>query len=269
MSVPSLPYYYVLIREFGGGIDVSTKTQSLMTGHACCFRRYHPQNHTIEMDTSSFLSSFLNFPPQSSSSSLSVKGEQGTAATETAMSAGNTMPLIMGVFPAAVVVQSLLMVLFISVSSVSAQEQPLNLDRFTFDVASQTRPDGFTDYAPPEWLEIDCDDPDDCPEAFPDKWEYGRNWTLDENACVHCPEGTLQCGEHHQSPINLKREFGLEPGTHPNANECIDLHWMKYEDSFCTFDQLIDADAFTSNGMRFVFPSPLKRMTTSKTIKMD
>jgi hypothetical protein len=126
-------------------------------------------------------------------------------------------------------------------SSVFAQ----NLDRFTFDVASQTRPDGFTDYAPQDWLKIDCDDPNDCPEAYRDKWEYGRNWTLGENACLHCPEGTSECGRHHQSPINLKREYGLEPGTHPNANECIDLHWMKYEDSFCTLDQLEDAEAFT------------------------
>jgi hypothetical protein len=126
----------------------------------------------------------------------------------------------------------------------SAQQQ-LNLDRFTFENVTKTRPDGFSDFAPEEWFQIDCNDPDDCPEAYRDNWEYGRNWTLGENACWHCPEGSFLCGKHHQSPINLQREYGLEPGTHPNANECIDLHWMKYEDSFCTLDQLEDAEAFT------------------------
>ncbi|KAG7372545.1 Eukaryotic-type carbonic anhydrase [Nitzschia inconspicua] len=140
--------------------------------------------------------------------------------------------------------RSFLLAVTVSQSFVSSQ-LTVNLDRFTFDIASKTRPDGFTDYAPQDWLKIDCEDANDCPEAYRDKWEYGRGWSLGNNACLHCPEGTFQCGRHHQSPINLKREYGLELGTHPNANECIDLHWMKYEDSFCTFDQLEDAEAFT------------------------
>jgi hypothetical protein len=119
-----------------------------------------------------------------------------------------------------------------------------NLDRFNFDLSSQQRPDGFMDFAPPDWWQINCPDPDDC-LAYRDKWETGRNWSLGENACLNCLEGTFRCGRHHQSPINLLREYGLELGTHPNANECIDLHWMKYEDSFCSLDQLIDAEAFT------------------------
>jgi hypothetical protein len=126
----------------------------------------------------------------------------------------------------------------------SASAQP-NLDRFTFDVTTQTRPDGWKDYAPQDWLRIDCDPSSEDCLAYRDKWETGREWSLQENGCKHCPEGTFVCGRHHQSPINLLREYGLEPGTHPNANECIDLHWMKYEDSFCTLDQLEDADAFT------------------------
>jgi hypothetical protein len=45
--------------------------------------------------------------------------------------------------------------------------------------------------------------------------------------------------------------------THPElAHECIDLHWMKYEDSTCTFDRLIETDAFTieRHGLRVTQP---------------
>jgi hypothetical protein len=106
------------------------------------------------------------------------------------------------------------------------------LDRFTYEETSIPRGDsGYFDYAPQDWNLIDCpvDDPDDC-LAYIDKWETGRNWTLEmeDDVCLHCPaddpDGTLTssgCEKHHQSPINLKREYGLEPGTHPNANECI------------------------------------------------
>ena len=116
-------------------------------------------------------------------------------------------------------------------TTVVAQEQ--YLDRFTYEGTSQPRGDGYTDYAPQDWNSINCpvDDPEDC-LAYIDKWKTGRNWTLemDVDVCLHCPaddpDGTLttsseSCEKHHQSPINLKREYGLEPGTHPNANECI------------------------------------------------
>jgi Eukaryotic-type carbonic anhydrase len=123
----------------------------------------------------------------------------------------------------------------------------LYLDRFTYGETTP-RGDGFVDYAPPDWYLIDCPDGviADC-AAYIDKWEVGRGWNLTRNHCIHCPAtpGNFDCGRHHQSPIELLREYGLEVGTHPNANECIDLHWMKYEDSYCTLDQLERADAFT------------------------
>mmetsp|Transcript_53447 Transcript_53447/g.130116 ORF Transcript_53447/g.130116 Transcript_53447/m.130116 type:complete len:611 (+) Transcript_53447:376-2208(+) len=134
------------------------------------------------------------------------------------------------------------------------------LDRFTYDDQTIDRGDGYFDYSPTEWSSIDCpffSNPGGNPEAidecigYIDKWHTGREWSLSQssNACRWCPDGgdssSKDCGRHHQSPIELKREYGFEPGTHPNANECIDLHWMKYEDSFCTFDQLQQANAFT------------------------
>lgn len=129
-----------------------------------------------------------------------------------------------------------------------AQDGQPHLDRFTYGETT-VRDDGFVDYTPAEWYFIDCPEGvvEGC-EAYIDKWRTGRGWNLTRNQCIHCPatpQGNFACGRHHESPIELLREYGLEPGTHPNAKECIDLHWMKYEDSFCTMDQLEDANAFT------------------------
>ncbi len=121
------------------------------------------------------------------------------------------------------------------------------LDRFTYEDEDIERDDGFFDYSPQDWDEISCNEGSKLDEClgYRDKWETGRGWSIKENHCQWCPEGSNRCGRHRQSPINLKRELGFEPGDHPNANECIDVHWMKYEDSYCDLQQLIDADAFT------------------------
>jgi hypothetical protein len=121
------------------------------------------------------------------------------------------------------------------------------LDRFTYEDQDITRPDQFKDYSPQNWNDISCNEGsrlDEC-LGYRDKWETGREWAIEKNYCRWCPEGEGRCSRHHQSPIDLRREVGFEPGTHEQANECIDVHWMKYEDSFCTWEQLIDADAFT------------------------
>eukprot|EP00529_Nitzschia_sp_RCC80_P013396 CAMPEP_0113481950 /NCGR_PEP_ID=MMETSP0014_2-20120614/22670_1 /TAXON_ID=2857 /ORGANISM="Nitzschia sp." /LENGTH=597 /DNA_ID=CAMNT_0000375457 /DNA_START=297 /DNA_END=2090 /DNA_ORIENTATION=- /assembly_acc=CAM_ASM_000159 len=122
-------------------------------------------------------------------------------------------------------------------------------DRFTYEDNDVVRGDGFVDYNPTNWDQIVCDEGsrlDEC-VGYRDKWHTGRDWDIEQNYCRFCPEGdsSESCRRHHQSPINLRREFGYEPGTHPNANECIDIHWMKYEDSTCNMQHLIDADAFT------------------------
>jgi carbonic anhydrase len=121
------------------------------------------------------------------------------------------------------------------------------LDRFTYDVTTPNSA-GFTDYGPSDWGDIDCDEINKLDEclAYRDKWHTGRQWDVLDNYCRSCPEdgtGTNYCGRHHQSPINLLRDRGL-PGS-DNEKECIDSHWMKYEDSFCRLDQLVDADAFS------------------------
>eukprot|EP00536_Pseudo-nitzschia_multiseries_P002986 jgi/Psemu1/236253/estExt_Genewise1.C_420092 len=105
------------------------------------------------------------------------------------------------------------------------------------------------DYGPRDWEDIECDEQFSLKSclAYPDKWETGRAWGIQKNYCRWCPEDDPELCEyrHHQSPIDLKRAVGFEPWTHELANECIDIHWMKYEDSFCSMDELIAADAFT------------------------
>lgn len=134
------------------------------------------------------------------------------------------------------------------------------LDRFTYQDKTIVRSDGFKDYAPQDWQEIACDEENKLDEclAYRDKWHQARDWAIDSNTCQWCPDdGKESCGRHRQSPINLKREVGLDLVTHPDvANECIDLHWMKYEDSTCSFNRLIEKDAFTieRHGLRVTQP---------------
>lgn len=121
-------------------------------------------------------------------------------------------------------------------------------DRFTYQDESIYRSDGFVDWAPSEWDRIECSEGkklDQC-MAYIDKWESGRGWEITKNYCEWCPEGSDDCGRHHQSPIDLRREAGFPlDSSNPFVNECIDLHWIKYENSLCTLQQLQDRNAFT------------------------
>eukprot|EP00537_Pseudo-nitzschia_pungens_P003212 CAMPEP_0172359778 /NCGR_PEP_ID=MMETSP1060-20121228/3924_1 /TAXON_ID=37318 /ORGANISM="Pseudo-nitzschia pungens, Strain cf. cingulata" /LENGTH=600 /DNA_ID=CAMNT_0013081565 /DNA_START=203 /DNA_END=2005 /DNA_ORIENTATION=- len=140
------------------------------------------------------------------------------------------------------------------------ENRRIYLDRFTYENIDQYNKvnvgDGThtaIDYSPDNWGDITCNEGsrlDEC-EGYRDKWDTGREWEITKNYCKWCPAGEgIDCGRHHQSPIDLKRGVGLDwdvtsPYYSEMANECIDLHWMKYEDSFCTLDQLEDSDAFT------------------------
>ena len=99
------------------------------------------------------------------------------------------------------------------------------LDRFNYDTTTTDREDGFIDYGPKDWGKIKCDERtteslDQC-EGYPHKWHEGINFTVTDNYCRWCPVGSDECGRHHQSPINLLREVGLDPNTSFVANECI------------------------------------------------
>ena len=84
----------------------------------------------------------------------------------------------------------------------------------------------------------------------------GKGWELETNSCRYCPEGTDRCGRHHQSPIDLERNRAVEEAL--EYNECIDLHWMKYEDSSCTWEQLEGEKAFSIERHALKMSQPLE-----------
>eukprot|EP00542_Grammatophora_oceanica_P020995 CAMPEP_0194028994 /NCGR_PEP_ID=MMETSP0009_2-20130614/2856_1 /TAXON_ID=210454 /ORGANISM="Grammatophora oceanica, Strain CCMP 410" /LENGTH=525 /DNA_ID=CAMNT_0038668555 /DNA_START=24 /DNA_END=1601 /DNA_ORIENTATION=- len=113
-----------------------------------------------------------------------------------------------------------------------------NDDRFNY------RGTEGNNYGPEDWGSVTCDDPNNC-LGWPDSWELSMGWNLAETSCQHCPANTnKQCGgSHHQSPIDLLRNKAINGSS--TFNECIDVHWMKYEDSSCSWDHISDQGGFT------------------------
>lgn len=62
----------------------------------------------------------------------------------------------------------------------------------------------------------------------------------DGNQCKWCPEGEGddKCGEHRQSPINLRRAPGVIGGE--DEKECPDWHWMQFRDDTCSWEDMKD-----------------------------
>lgn len=79
---------------------------------------------------------------------------------------------------------------------------------------------------------------------------------MNGNSCEFCPVGSTNCGTHHQSPIELNRDRGILGNK--NANECVDLHWMKHEGGSCTFDELVEKNAFTIERHALKIKQPLE-----------
>lgn len=132
---------------------------------------------------------------------------------------------------------------------VSGEDNPNN-DRFNYD---QT--DG-NDYGPADWIKIQCLNKKEC-QGWPDRWEMAIDWSLEENFCVWCPaDGDHSCGNHHQSPIDLKRNRAIEGSEF--FNQCIDVHWMAYFDSSCTIDHLQDHNAFSIERHALKIAQPLE-----------
>jgi carbonic anhydrase len=143
-------------------------------------------------------------------------------------------------------------------------------DRFNYD-RTVSRGDNIYDYGPEEWEDLDCragSNIENC-LGYPDTWELARGWDIDRNTCKNCLQGESgsssgTCSTHHQSPINLERNRGITG--HRMEAECIDLHWMKYEDSTCTWQHMIDGDAFTveRHALRVTQPLLLDGSTDDK-----
>ena len=92
--------------------------------------------------------------------------------------------------------------------------------------------------------------------GWPDDWQLGIGWELDENSCDWCPKGSGRCEKHHQSPIDLERNLAIEGD--PMYQECIDVHWMKYEDSACSWNDLTTKDAFSIERHALKVTQPLE-----------
>jgi len=103
--------------------------------------------------------------------------------------------------------------------------------------------------------------PRDKQMGWPDSFDAGVEWGLERNTCRWCPAGSdlnsadNSCGRHHQSPINLERNRAILGD--PMENPCIDVHWMSYFDSSCTWDQLVEHRAFSVERHALKITQPL------------
>uniref|UniRef100_A0A7S1UQX8 carbonic anhydrase n=1 Tax=Grammatophora oceanica TaxID=210454 RepID=A0A7S1UQX8_9STRA len=128
-----------------------------------------------------------------------------------------------------------------------------NDDRFNY------RNSDGNNYGPEDWGRVSCSDKNVC-LGWPDAWETARGWNLGGTSCKWCPANTnKRCGNgHHQSPIDLLRNKAINGSS--TFNECIDVHWMKYEDSSCSWQQLAEENAFTIEPHALKITQPLERV---------
>ena len=81
-----------------------------------------------------------------------------------------------------------------------------------------------------------------------------NGWDITENTCRWCPADGSGCGTHHQSPIDLQRNRAISGSEY--ENECIDVHWMQYHESSCSFEELRKYDSFVvdRHALRIIQP---------------
>lgn len=97
--------------------------------------------------------------------------------------------------------------------------------------------------------------------GYPEKWQIGEDygWGLGTNWCRNCEEQD-SCGDHHQSPIDLKREWGYDKqlGDEGYYN-CGDNHWMQYESGTCDWEHFKAANAATVERHALRISQPLEK----------
>ena len=131
-----------------------------------------------------------------------------------------------------------------------------DLDQFTYQDEATYWPNHI--YPPDQWLNVGCFDPDTC-LGWPDTFDASEGWKLTANHCQWCPaEGNNTCGKHHSSPIDLFRNVAIIGD--PLQNDCIDVHWMQYIDSSCTFEHLQQHNAFTIERYGLKIKQPLQQL---------
>lgn len=131
-----------------------------------------------------------------------------------------------------------------------------NRDRFSYGATRTVHT--HNSFGPQDWSDVDCPDKTSC-LGWPDTWEHARGWSVRRNHCQWCPDeaddgNNNSCGTHHQSPIDLRRDWAIESSN--DSNECIDVHEMRYEDGSCTFEHLRDTQSFRvdRHALRIVQP---------------
>jgi hypothetical protein len=124
-------------------------------------------------------------------------------------------------------------------SSLPSPVSSRNDDRFHYGTDTIFDSNGKRDFGLFDWDRVTCDDLDVC-LGFPDNWDkVALGWRLPTSSnCRWCPEGDDRCDRHSMSPIRLKRDRG-DPSS-ANYKECVDAHWMKYEEGGCTWEDMVD-----------------------------
>lgn len=134
-----------------------------------------------------------------------------------------------------------------------------NLDQFTYSSERTSSPNNI--YPPSQWLKVGCPDQDKC-LGWPSSFDAGVGLEYKNNHCIWCPAGQDSeegyCRKHHSSPINLFRDVAIEGDK--DYNMCIDVHWMQYLDSSCTFDMLDEMDAFTIERHALKIKQPVEHL---------
>jgi hypothetical protein len=74
------------------------------------------------------------------------------------------------------------------------------------------------------------------------------------NNCRWCPESGNHdaCGQHRQSPVDLKRDRGILGGA--NEKECPDWHYMQTRDDTCSFDDVKNGFSIERHALRLELP---------------
>lgn len=104
------------------------------------------------------------------------------------------------------------------------------------DLFNSRETDG-RDFGPRDWDTVECDDKD-VRAGYPTKWEVSQDfgWSFGTNFCRNCEPGD-GCGDHHQSPIDLRREWGYNKQLNDEGFiNCGDNHWMQYESGTCLWE---------------------------------
>lgn len=102
--------------------------------------------------------------------------------------------------------------------STTTSESSNNSDQFNY------RGTVDNDFGPSDWDLVTCDDVGQC-LGWPDDWELGVGWGLKDNVCRWCPaDGSSNCGDHSQSPIDLLRAPAMTGH---------DTEWYVYNVLYC------------------------------------